>query len=354
MPRGHRFLGRTLGSLAGTVAGGRLITRGDRRRPDPAADDHLGAVRGEPREIRGPRTSRLYTEWFPSVGKHRGTIVFTHGLCLTEAVWHYQKQYLAGNGFAVVTWDLPGHGHSSPAGVGDLSGDLTTQALGRVVEEYADDGGIILAGHSLGGVITLGYMARHPELAGDAIRGLVLVSTPMLHFARSVAGKWPGASLEARALGKVLQFTVESDLIERFLAKDVGKPGHSRLSYRVIRVGFGRNASPTQIRFIRDVIASVPPKVRAAAYRLLAGYDVRPHLPEIEVPCLVVVGKRDRLVNPAESEALAERLPDAEAVLLDDVGHAAFMEVPNRFNELVRAFAERRLGADPQPQAGSA
>ncbi|HEX9824491.1 MAG TPA: alpha/beta hydrolase [Actinomycetota bacterium] len=343
MAGGHRFLGRSLRSLAGTVAVGRLVTRMDGRRPDPAASDHLGAVRGEPRMIRGPRASRLYTEWFPSTTGRRGTIVFTHGLCLTEAVWHYQKRYLAGNGFAVVTWDLPGHGHSDPIAPAELTQDLLTEALARVVDEYADDTGVIHVGHSLGGVVTLNYLARNP-VSAESARGAVLVSTPMQHFANAVAGRWPGAGLEAKALGRVLQFAVESSVVERFLARDVGS-STSGVSYRVIRVGFGRNASPTQIRFIRDVIASVPPKVRAAAYRLLTGYDIRPLLPDIKVPALVMIGKRDRLVDPSESETLASHLPNAKTLVLDDAGHAAFMEVPNRFNEIVRTFAERHLAA---------
>jgi pimeloyl-ACP methyl ester carboxylesterase len=316
----------------------------DGRRPDPAADDHLGAVRGEPRMIRGPRASRLYTEWFPSTTGRRGTIIFTHGLCLTEAVWHYQKQYLAGNGFAVVTWDLPGHGHSDPIAPRDLTQDLLTEALARVVDEYADDTGVIHVGHSLGGVVTLNYLARGDETT-DSTRGVVLVSTPMQHFASSVAGRWPGAGLEAKALGRMLQYAVESNVIERFLARDVGDGATSKMSYRVIRVGFGRNASPTQIRFIRDVIASVPPKVRAAAYRVLTGYDIRPFLTDITAPALVIIGKRDRLVNPSESETLASHLPNAETLLLPDAGHAAFMEVPNRFNQSVRRFADRHLAS---------
>jgi pimeloyl-ACP methyl ester carboxylesterase len=344
MPGGHRFLGRSLRSLAGTVAVGRLVTRMDGRRPDPAVDDHLGAVRGEPRMIRGPRASRLYTEWFPSTTGRRGTIVLTHGLCLTEAVWHYQKQYLAGNGFAVVTWDLPGHGHSDPIAPRELTQDLLTEALGRVVEEYADGTGVIHVGHSLGGVVILNHLARHTGSA-DTARGVVLVSTPMQHFATAVAGRWLGAALEAKALGRVLQYAVESNVIERFLARDVGNAATSRMSYRVIRVGFGRNASPTQIRFIRDVIASVPPKVRAAAYRVLTDYDIRPFLDDISVPALVMIGRQDRLVDPSESETLAARLPNAETLILDHVGHAAFMEVPNRFNESVREFADRHLAS---------
>lgn len=347
MSGGHRFLGRSLGSLATVVAGGRLLHRRDGRRPDPAHEEPLGAVRGEPREVRGPRASRLYTEWFPAGPGGHGTVILTHGLCLTEAAWHYQKRDLAGGPFHVVTWDLPGHGHSDPIAPGELTHDLALDALERVIGEYADDAGVILVGHSLGAVVTLGYSGRRQECCARHVRGTVLVSTPVLHFARSIAGGWPGAGLEARALGRVFTSVVESDLVERFLARDVGRDGHS-MSYRVVRVGFGRNASPAHVRYVRDMIASVPPQVRADAFRTMSGYDMRPMLHRVRQPTLVVVGARDRLVNPEESRRLAHRLPEAELLVLPEAGHAPPLEEHEAFNEALARFARKHLARHPE------
>ena len=351
MKRGRRYLAYSVGALAGAAAAGRIMVRRDGRRPDPAGNDHLGSIRGQPRMIRGSRASHLYTEWFPADGVAAGTVILTHGYCLTEAVWHYQKRDLAGGSFDTVTWDLPGHGASPPAGPDRLTLDVTVDALARVIEEYAQ-GGVVLVGHSLGGVITLGYLARHDERLRDRVRGVVLVSTPLQHFARAAAGRWPGASLEARILGAAVQGVVDSDLFDRVLGKDVGTDEISALSYRLVRWGFGREPSPTQVRFIRDVIASVPPEIRAETFRIMTGWDFRPYLPGIKEPILVVIGGRDRLVSPDESRVLAQRLPRGTAVSLPDAGHAAFLERPNRFNEELRRFAGRRLRR--RQEAGSA
>lgn len=351
---GHRFLGKSLRSLATMAAAGRVVTRRDGRRPDPATDDHLGAIRGEPRRIRGPRASRIYTEWFPPAGEGSGTVIFTHGLCLTEAVWHYQKRDLAGAGFGMVTWDLPGHGHSEALAAGELTQGMAIEALARVVEEYAEPAaGVVLVGHSLGGLVSLGYLAERQDRCRELVRGAVLASTPMTHFARAVAGGWAGAGIESRILARVLQYLIESERVDRYLGRDVGTAKDS-LAYRIIRVGFGRTPSPTQVRFIRDVISSVPPQVRADAYKAMTSYDVRPLLGKIAQRVLVVIGEEDRLVNPAESEVLAERLPDGETLVLPDVGHGVFLEVPKTFNGAVRGFAERALGIDAAPEAGSA
>jgi pimeloyl-ACP methyl ester carboxylesterase len=340
MPRGRLFLASGMGALAGAAATGRLIAWRDGRRPDPARDEPLGSLRGKSREIRGPRASRLYTEWFPSEGG-TGTMLFTHGWCMTEAAWHYQKRDLAGGRFGLATWDLPGHGHSPGLAPGALTLEFCADALARVVDEYAD-GGVVLAGHSLGGVITLAYLARHPETAARLVRGAVILSTPLMHFARSVAGRWPGASLEARALGKGMQAVVESGLTERVLGRDIGKE-HLGLSYRVVRWGFGRSPSPSQVLFVRDAIASVRPDVRAETYRVMTGADLSSLLPAIKVPAMVMIGGRDRLVNPAESRRMAERLPKGRLVEFAGAGHAAFLEDHERFNAELRRFASRRL-----------
>jgi pimeloyl-ACP methyl ester carboxylesterase len=341
MRRGRRFLAYGVGALATAAAAGRLAVRRDARRPDPARDEPLGSLRGHPRVVRGPRASRLYTESFPAPAEGVGTLVLTHGYCLTEAVWHYQKRDLAGRRLALVTWDLPGHGHSPGLAPGRLSLEFCADALARVVDEYADRGAV-LVGHSLGGVITLAYLARHPDTARRLVRGAVLVSTPMSHVARSVAGRWPGASLESRAIGRMLQGVVESDLAERVLGRDMGRRDLS-LSYRVVRWGFGREPSPSQVLFVRDALASVRPDVRAETYRVMMGSDLAPLLPEVTIPVLVMIGARDRLVNPEESRLLAEELRRARVLTFPDAGHAAFLEDHDRFNAEVRRFARRRL-----------
>jgi pimeloyl-ACP methyl ester carboxylesterase len=349
MARGRRFLAYGMGAFAAAAATGRLISWRDARRPDPAREDGLGSLRGHPRTIRGPRASRLYTEWFPSDGG-TGTLLLTHGYCLTEAAWHYQKRDLAGGRFGLATWDLPGHGHSPGVAPGRLTLDFCADAMAKVVDEYAD-GGVVLGGHSLGGVITLAYLARHPETAARLVRGVILVSTPMMHFARSVAGRWPGATLEARALGRAMRLLVDSDLTERVLGKDMGRD-HLGLSYRVVRWGFGRSPSPSHVLFIRDAIASVRPDVRAETFRVMTGADLSPLLPDIGVPTLVVIGGRDRLVNPAESRRMATRLPRGRLVEFAGAGHAVFLEENTRFNDEVRRFANRRLVQNGGPRNG--
>jgi pimeloyl-ACP methyl ester carboxylesterase len=341
--RGHRFLVGTLGAAAGVAAAGRAARRSRFVPEDPEV---LGSVRGEVVTLRGPRASRIYAERIPGT---RGTIILTHGWCLSEAVWHYQKRSLAEAGFTVVAWDLPGHGSSTPVARGHLTLELAIDALGRVVERFADPRGTILLGHSLGGVLTLGYLAAHPERAREHVKGAVFVSTPLMHFARSVAGRWPGASLEARALGSIMEFMVSNPALDRVFSSGIGERTGMPMSYRVVRIGFGRRPSPAHVRFLRDIIATVPPQARVDTFRAMTGYDLTGALDEIQVPSLVVIGGRDRLVNPAETRLIGQRLAHARTVEFPDAGHAVFLEQTEAFDAEVIAFAAQRLRARAKP-----
>jgi pimeloyl-ACP methyl ester carboxylesterase len=176
MRRGHRFLAYSLGALAAASATGRLIARRDGRREDPAADEPLGAIRGEPVPVAGPSGRELYVERFPADGAAGqsppgGTLLFTHGWCMTEAAWHYQKRDLAGGRFSLLTWDLPGHGHSQPIPRDHLSLDQAADGLAAVIDARTE-GDVVLVGHSLGGIVTIRYLATHmPTRRGGASEG---------------------------------------------------------------------------------------------------------------------------------------------------------------------------------------
>lgn len=342
MGRRRRFLASSTGAVIGFVAAGRLLAR----RHPPGADrpdgQLLGAVRGTPKTIRGPLSSRIYAESF--AGRSGETVVLTHGWCVTEAIWHYQKEAL-GTGpdaLSLVTWDLPGHGHSTALPAGRLTLERGIDCLARVVDECVE-GDAVLVGHSLGGVLTLGYLLAHPETARRRVRGVVLAGTPLVHLAGAAAGRWRGSSAEARMIGRVMQFLVENRAVDRWFSREVGSADPRAASYRLIRTGFGPRPSPAQIRFVRDLAASVPPTVRADTFRAMTGFDFRPELPRVKVPVLVAIGGRDRLVDPEESRALAALMPRSRVEEFPEAGHALFLEQHERFNDLVRRFAVRRL-----------
>jgi len=352
--RVRRVLIGTAGALAGYASGKMLLRSADRGvgLVLPGRDELLGSIRGRPEFVRGPRSSRIATEHLEAAGA-AGTILFTHGWCVTEAIWHFQKRDLANGPHRVVTWDLPGHGHSTPIARGHLTIDIAVDALARVVDSIPDDEPLVLVGHSLGGILSIGYLLRHSETARRRVRGAVLAATPLVHFAHSAAGRWPGASLQARVLGQAAQLAVENSVVDRFFAREAGGSRAGGASYRLIRAGFGDRPDPAQVRFVRDLAASVPPQVRADTFRAMTGFDLRPRLGELATPLVLVTGGLDHLVSIDEIRELAPRLPHARVEEFERSGHALFLEEHDRFTALVRGFAAERL-TSPRRRAARA
>jgi proline-specific peptidase len=68
-------------------------------------------------------------------------------------------------------------------------------------------------------------------------------------------------------------------------------------------------------------------------------WDATARLGEITVPTLVIGGTRDQCV-PALSEAMADRLPNAELVVLDSA-HLPFYEIPDEYLSTIATFLRR-------------
>jgi pimeloyl-ACP methyl ester carboxylesterase len=69
-----------------------------------------------------------------------------------------------------------------------------------------------------------------------------------------------------------------------------------------------------------------------------ATHDALDRLEGIRAPTLVVTGTADAVVDPRNSELLAERIPGARLERLDGCGHLLFWERPEEFARIVRGF----------------
>ena len=66
-------------------------------------------------------------------------------------------------------------------------------------------------------------------------------------------------------------------------------------------------------------------------------FDLRPELPAIAAPTLVITGEDDFITGPVCAADFAA-IPDQRTVLLPDCGHFIFVEARDRFRDEVAAF----------------
>ena len=76
----------------------------------------------------------------------------------------------------------------------------------------------------------------------------------------------------------------------------------------------------------------------------LAEWDATPHLRRVFAPTLVISGADDTVAPPDRGQELADGIPDARLVVLDDCAHLASANQPNAFADAVLLHLAGEMG----------
>jgi pimeloyl-ACP methyl ester carboxylesterase len=239
------------------------------------------------------------------------TLLFLHGVGGGHAAWDRQIPYFAARGHRALTWDQPGYGGAPLVEPYDL--DQVAAALKRQIGNEP----AVLVGHSMGGFVAQEAYARFPAL----IRGLALCFT---------SAAFGGAG---------------SDFARQFVAARVAPLEQGKtmaeIAARLMPSMRGSRSDPAGLALAERIMAGIPPETYCKAVRLLTTFDRRAELAAIRVPTLLIAGSDDRVAPAAVMERMAQKVPDAEYVLLEGCGHLGPMDQPDLFNEALAGFLER-------------
>ena len=367
-PRGAGIVGAAFGVVAAGAAVGIAVERFTIGRAvrrmaeihDPG--EAYGTLRGVPQTVMAADGTELYVEvddpfgWPRSVDwqragkpanrqhrqahpKERPTLVFTHGFCLHQDCWHYQRGEFSGE-YRMVFWDQRGHGRSdSLKPKADLSIDVTGEDLYAVIEATCPTGPIILVGHSMGAMTMMALAEAHPELFGDRIVGVGLLATSAGEFADLEFGLPRAAAklFHTTAPGLFELLNRQRGLVERGrrASGDVGL-------VLTRRYAFGSDAPESAVRFVLELIQSTPIEVIARFFTVLRDHDKANAIPVFDkVPTLVLAADRDMMLPFRHSRALADAIPSAEFVTVNNAGHVVILEHPHEVNAALRRLVDR-------------
>jgi non-heme chloroperoxidase len=247
-------------------------------------------------------------------------ILLIHGWSQNHLCWAKQYESALRDEFRLVAYDLRGHGMSDAPLEPEHYTDekLWADDVAAIMDELRLDRPV-LVGWSYGAFVICDYVRAHgtDRIAGiEFVEGAVklgeaafgtLIGPGFLdHFAHATADDLPTNIWAMRA----------------FLRVCTAKP---------------MPAEELETALCWNIV--VPARVRAAlAAREIDGDDV---LRALDVPLLVTHGRADSVVMPAMAEHVFATCPTAEASWYDGVGHAPFLEAPDRFNRELAALAQR-------------
>jgi 3-oxoadipate enol-lactonase len=90
---------------------------------------------------------------------------------------------------------------------------------------------------------------------------------------------------------------------------------------------------------VQDLIRKQPAEaIAAAALGMAARPDSTPDLTGIAVPTLVITSSGDTLIPADATSPMAQQIPGASLVVIENAGHLSNLEAPDKFNEALGTF----------------
>ncbi len=108
------------------------------------------------------------------------TVVLVHGFCQNRDDLLFQRRAILaqfGDRVRIVSFDLRSHGRSSRSTTSHATIDQLGADLDVVLHELVPTGRVALIGHSMGGMTILALADARPELFGERIVAVALIST---------------------------------------------------------------------------------------------------------------------------------------------------------------------------------
>lgn len=248
---------------------------------------------------------RLYYEWIGNEGLP--VLVLSHSLGASRFMWQPQLEAFS-RAYRVLLYDHPGHGRSSnrtaAGSMDDFGRDVLTLLDALRVERAC------FCGLSLGGMVGIWLGAHAP----DRIEKLVVSNTA----ARIADQTLLRARLERLRHGERLEDLAEGVLYKWFTRQFA-------------------EAHPDVMKSIREMFLTTTPQAYADTSETLCDMDLRPLLPTIAMPTLVVYGEHDQATPPAWNVAIADAISGSEICALD-AAHMSNVEAPQVFTHRVLSF----------------
>jgi 3-oxoadipate enol-lactonase len=253
-------------------------------------------------------------------GTHAATVVLAGSLGSTLSMWEPQVPPLASH-YQVVRYDTRGHGKSpdpeSTCSIDDLADDLLA------LIDRLDTAPVHLVGLSLGGMTAMRLAARH----SDRIRSLTLLCTSAL---LGPAQAWLERAATVREQGTA---AVADAVVGRWFSPQFSA------------------AEPERVAYYRNMIAATPAPAYAACCEAIAAMDLRPDLPNITAPTLVIGGIQDPATPPPHLEAIAAGIAGSTLLMLEPAAHLASVEQSEAVNVALGQHLHRvdqRMDRSPQ------
>lgn len=261
------------------------------------------------RSIRGPAGTLSVRCGGPDRGP---TVIFTHSILTSSAIWRRQAALLAGRGFRILCPDMRGHGKSEALPAPYTMDDLVDDTV-AILNSFGIDRAH-LVGVSQGGMVGFGLGVRHAERLDSLCIIAARADAPP-----PFAAAWDDRIALVAAQGRVDALatpTVERWFGARFL-----------------------DSHPGVVNELQACIRETSPQGFIGCARAIQGLDYLRGVPDIAAPTTLLVGELDTLLLQPMKDLLP-RMRNARLHVIDGAGHLPQVDRPETFDaQLLRHFS---------------
>lgn len=262
----------------------------------------------------GTDQAQLYYEYFP-VENARGSVVLLHGMSEFTRKHYELAYYLMEQGYSVFLYDHRCHGRSQRLTdrpdvihvehfadyVKDL--DIFVQTVVKPVSR----GELYLYGHSMGGAVSLFYLAKHPEVFKKAVLSAPLFQPHLpVPFPLALVSAW----IDTAFRGPKSKLKHSSEFIARIPPEWENDPRYSRNKYMM------------HLRLQDPAYRTTPMSARFALRALYLTPQLMGLAKKIRTPHLLISGQADAVVQTKPQARFARRSPLCSFVSVPGGKHA--------------------------------
>lgn len=244
-------------------------------------------------------------------------IVFIPGWPLSHEMYEYQFTQLPKYGYRCIGITMRGFGKSSKP-YSEYNYDIFADDIKKIFE-VLNLRDVTLAGHSMGGAISLHYMARHK---GARVAKLALFGAAAPSFTKRP--DFPHGVDSAVVDGFIAACTTD----RAKLNEDFGKIFFRRLG----------TVSPKLYEWFYNMGMEASPEATIASLIALRDSDLRDDLSSVKVPTVVFHAKRDKICPFELAEITTAAIDGASLIQFDNSGHGLFYEEKDKFNAALMNF----------------
>jgi len=220
----------------------------------------------------------------------------------TRDVWAHQLPVLSRH-FRIVRYEARGHGAPGEQSAAP-KGPYTIAELGADVLAMLNDHGIerfAFAGVSLGGMTGIWLAANAPE----RITSLAVLCAALTPMPSAQAWHDRAALVRSQGMAPLVGMVVPRWFTPAFMARE-----------------------PGQVEAVVAMLKGTNPEGYAGCGEAIAALDLRPQLPGVQAPTLVLSGAEDVAAPPSVGAYTARAIPGARLTVIQAASHFAHYEKP--------------------------